>query len=130
MKRVFKYDLYLYPTEWIISFPVNSQICSLAATFFKIYFIYTILTVKSKCAKLPALRVLRVLVPYVSSCLTCPRALRVFVSYVPSCLTCLACPRALWSFAPTLTCLIITIFTKPSILDPWLVLTHSSYAAE
>ena len=24
----------------------------------------------------------------------------------------------------------LTIFTKPSILDPWLVLTHSSYAAE
>ena len=24
----------------------------------------------------------------------------------------------------------LTIFTKPSTLDPWLILTHSSYAAE
>ena len=43
------------------------------------------------------------------------------VPYVPSCLTCftcLACPCVLRSLAPFLTCIIITIFTKPSILDP------------
>ena len=42
MKKVFKYDLYLYPTEWIISFPVNSQICFPAAIFFRftLYLLY------------------------------------------------------------------------------------------
>ena len=39
-------------------------------------------------------------VPYVPSCLTCPRPLRALMPYVPSCLT---CPRALHALVPCMS---------------------------
>ena len=39
--KVFKIDLHFYPAEWIISLPVNPQICSPVATFLDLLKIYS-----------------------------------------------------------------------------------------